>query len=313
MSARQVFLNQHAIDDKDIHFLAQDMSPRRYHRLTNNNLLLMESPSDVLVAYHHVAHILLNLGLRVPRIVAMEGEYALIEDWGDKTLTHLIQSCDDVKKLYEQAVKVLIQLHQACKKQPHVCESLKPYDARAMIEEAFLFPLWCAQSKLSEKALKKYQDIWSDLYASCPVIPQVLVLRDYHVDNIMLTPHGDLGVLDFQDALWGPCVYDLTSLLEDARMDVDSDIVNHCLALYPALMGITPDEWKQYKLAYDIWGLGRHLKILGVFNRYAKKFGNPSKLIHVPRVWNHVYRILDQALFEDLKKWMHQNNLSGSF
>lgn len=312
MLVRQLFLDRYDIACRDVHFLAQDMSPRRYHRIKNKNLLLMEGPSDVLAAYHHIGGVLLNLGARVPRIVALEEGHALIDDWGDKTLTNLISGHHDVEALYHQAVHVLVRLHKACKEQRHVCDDLNPYDAATMVEEAALFPVWSSSSQPSEEALQEYKEIWSSLHALCPVTPYVLVLRDYHVDNIMLTPHGDLGILDFQDALWGPCIYDLTSLLEDARVDVAANIVSSCLELYSASMAITPDAWKEYRLAYDVWGLGRHLKILGVFNRYAKKFNNPSKLIHLPRVWKHVNRILENPLFLDLKHWMEKNDLKGS-
>lgn len=303
---KKQFLEAQGIGLDDVHFLAQDMSPRQYYRLKDKGLLLMEGPHETLVQFVHIATLLNRLGATVPRVVAFEGEHAMIEDWGDDTLTKLLQQGFDAAVLYREAVDTLVSLHKACLANPDVSQHLQPYDASAMVGEAMLFSEWCFDEPLSENAKRHYQNIWESLWRRCPPTPQVLVLRDYHVDNLMRTPGGKLGLLDFQDALWGACVYDLTSLLEDARTDVPSNVVEASLQQYKQAMGFDDSAWKDVLLAYNIWGLGRHLKILGVFTRYAKKQGNTSKLVHLPRVWGHVNRLLKEDVFADLKVWMRE-------
>lgn len=304
LASRKQFLDNHGVAENNICFLAQDMSPRTYYRLPDQGVLLMEGPHNTLLQFIHVAKLLQKLGAMTPNVIAFEGEHALIEDWGDHTYTRMLQQGSDMSSLYKEAVDVLINLHKACLNQPHLARELPPYNADAMTGEAMLFPAWCCDPQLPEDAKHEYQNIWQDLWQQCPTTPQVLVLRDYHVDNMMRTPKGQLGLLDFQDALWGPCVYDLTSLLEDARIDIPSDIVTAALAQYRQGMGMSDAVWHDIHLAYNIWGMGRHLKILGVFTRYAKKHGNASKLIHIPRVWGHIDRLLEDDIFQELKRWI---------
>lgn len=303
MPAQKLFLNAHNFNLSDVHFLAQDMSPRRYHRLLNKGFLLMESPPEVLLSYTHVAKILTHLGTRVPLIKVQDGERAIIEDWGDNTLTNLLSQGHDAAKLYHQAIEVLVHLHKASAHQPQDT-ALDTYHGEIMVQEALLFSQWCSDTALPQKALDDYQHIWQKLYEQCPSTPKVVVLRDYHVDNIMRTPQNDFGVLDFQDALWGPCMYDVTSLLQDARVDIPAPIVAGCLQQYRTAMQLSEPDWNDHLASYTLWGLGRHLKILGVFTRYAKKAGNTSKLVHIPRVWSYVDRAIQNPVFDELRAWM---------
>lgn len=305
--AKKQFLDAHGVGSHEVCFLAQDMSPRRYHRLNNRGLLLMEGPHETLLPFVHVAGLLRQLGATVPTVVAFEGDYALIEDWGDNTLTELFRQGDDVAVLYCEAVDTLLSLQKACLQHPQTAQQLKPYDEATMISETMLFTEWCFDEPLSESAKREYEALWRDLWKKCPPTPQVVVLRDYHVDNIMRTPSGLLGLLDFQDALWGTCMYDLTSLLEDARFDVPPAVVEASMQQYKQGMGFDEDAWQDALLAYNIWGLGRHLKILGVFTRYAKRQGNATKLIHLPRVRGYINRILEESVFFELKTWMQEN------
>lgn len=305
------FLAKNNIQLDYVAFLAQDMSPRRYYRIANQNTLLMEGPVETLKRYTEVAAILNNMGAPAPKVFDQDGMYALIEDWGDDTVTQLIKRGSPAKPLFHQAIDVIVKLHKSCLQKPHVSHHFDTYDFESFLAEALIFLDWFEDKPIEGSAWADYEHIWQNLWNSCPITPSVIVLRDYHVDNIMQTPRGDLGLLDFQDALWGPCIYDLMSLLEDARFDISPDIEADCLAYYKAAMNIDDANWTQYLQAYRIWGVGRHLKILGVFTRYAKFHKNNSKLIHIPRVKSYIQRIVNSdPQFCELKNWLSQHTPS---
>ena len=123
-----------------------------------------------------------------------------------------------------------------------------------------------------------------------------LVLRDYHVDNLMLLPGRDgvrgCGLLDFQDALSGPASYDLASLLEDARRDVPATLraamTERYLAAFPEIDG------GAFRRSAAILAAQRNAKIIGIFTRLARRDGKPRYLRHIPRVW----RLLENGLRE---------------
>jgi len=147
---------------------------------------------------------------------------------------------------------------------------------------------------LTEAQRDEYLDLWRTLLPQAALTDATLVLRDYHVDNLMLLPDRcgvqGCGLLDFQDAVCGPPSYDLVSLLEDARRDTPAELCRQMteryLAAFPAL-----DRTAFLKSA-AILAAQRNCKILGIFTRLWKRDGKPRYLVHLPRVW----RLLEQDL-----------------
>jgi N-acetylmuramate 1-kinase len=136
-----------------------------------------------------------------------------------------------------------------------------------------------------------------------------LVLRDYHVDNLMLLPDRSgvqgCGLLDFQDAVCGPPSYDLVSLLEDARRDVPADLrrqmTEHYLAAFPAF------DRAAFLRSAAIFAAQRNCKILGIFTRLWKRDGKPRYLIHIPRIWRLLEEELAHPALDPVARWLDRH------
>jgi hypothetical protein len=175
---------------------------------------------------------------------------------------------------------------------------LPPYDAERFLAEAALLVDWYAPAALGEPLTEarraEYLDLWRTLLPQASVPGDTLVLRDYHIDNLMLLPDRSgvqgCGLLDFQDAVCGPPSYDLVSLLDDARRDVPADLrrrmTERYIAAFPSL------DRAAFLESAAILAAQRNCKILGIFTRLWKRDGKPRYLVHIPRIW----RLLDQEL-----------------
>jgi aminoglycoside/choline kinase family phosphotransferase len=133
----------------------------------------------------------------------------------------------------------------------------------------------------------------------------VMVLRDYHADNLMVLPDGSLGLLDFQDALAGHPAYDLVSLLQDARRDVSPDLEEAMLERYCKAAGI-PDP-NAFRAHYEVLGAQRNVKILGIFTRLWKRDGKPFYPTMHPRIWNYLERNLRHPAVAPVRAWFDAN------
>jgi aminoglycoside/choline kinase family phosphotransferase len=145
-----------------------------------------------------------------------------------------------------------------------------------------------------------YRAAWQAALAPIAGDRSTTVLRDYHAENIMLLPDGALGLLDFQDALAGHPLYDLVSLLQDARRDVSEAVEAAMIARYAARRPFDP-------AAYALLGAQRNAKILGIFTRLWKRDGKPRYLAFQPRMWGYLERDLAHPALEPVKAWFDAN------
>jgi hypothetical protein len=282
--------------------LAGDASFRRYYRLGENGrrAVLMDAPppEEDIVPYVAVAQMLRRLGFSAPEVFAEDraGGFLLIEDFGDDTYTRLLERGADEPALYSLAVDTLVDLQRAV--EARGSPDLPPYDAERFLAEAALLVDWYAPAALGEPLTEarraEYLDLWRTLLPQASVPGDTLVLRDYHIDNLMLLPDRSgvqgCGLLDFQDAVCGPPSYDLVSLLDDARRDVPADLrrrmTERYIAAFPSL------DRAAFLESAAILAAQRNCKILGIFTRLWKRDGKPRYLVHIPRIW----RLLDQEL-----------------
>jgi hypothetical protein len=137
----------------------------------------------------------------------------------------------------------------------------------------------------------------------------VLVLRDYHVDNLMVLPGGGLGLLDFQDALAGHAAYDLVSLLQDARRDVSPELEEAMIDRFAAAANVADREL--FRAHYEILGAQRNTKILGIFTRLWKRDGKVHYLALQPRVWSYLERNLAHPALAPVRDWFDANVPEG--
>ena len=180
-----------------------------------------------------------------------------------------------------------------------------------LLSEAALLTDWFVPAAigcpLSADAIQEYQDNWRRLISLPVNIPDSLVLRDYHVDNLMRlddrTGIAACGLLDFQDAVAGPVTYDLVSLIEDARRDVSPAIAEVVKERYlAAFPGLDPD---QFNLSMAVLGAQRHAKVIGIFTRLCVRDNKQIYLGHIPRVWRLLEAACDHPDLELMRQWIN--------
>lgn len=307
---RDQFLQNHSLEPSQLAFLASDMSLRQYYRLRAPKRVLMDAPSpENPKQFIQVAEYLQHCGLRAPSILehCLENGFVLLEDFGDHTFTKILKKKPEKEEeLYHTSISVLKHLHQHALKKPKFIP-LYSLEKLLMETEVFIDWYWKAVTGEDPKPLLKqsFQNQWKKAFESCPSTPQSLVLRDFHVDNLMIIEGEEgikgCGLLDFQDALWGSVVYDVMSLLEDARRDITSTITEEMWQYF--LEDIPICQQQDYKTAATILGAGRHTKIIGVFTRYAMRQGRKDYLCHLPRLWKYLEKCFVIPELQDVKNW----------
>ncbi|MCH2066960.1 MAG: phosphotransferase [Shimia sp.] len=289
------------------HFdLAGDASARRYKRLelpNGNTAVLMDAPvegGNGTEQFANMAVYLTAKGLSAPKIylqVHSQG-LLLLEDLGDDLFARVIPNNPGTEvSLYTAAANVLTVLHQ------HTPPSgLRQMDAATLAE--MIEPLF---SWYVAGADRPWQQAWETFHnAIAPILkdrlgtPDVLVLRDYHAENLLWLPDrdgvGKVGLLDFQDALQGHKAYDLVSLLQDARRDVPVDVERQTKAHFVHNAGLDPQS---FDVAYALLGAQRNLRIVGVFARLCMHYGKPHYVDMIPRVYDLAMRNLRHPILKE--------------
>ena len=297
--------------------LAGDASFRRYYRVGGRGrcAVLMDAPppQEDVAPYIAVSRLLRQLGFSAPEVFAedrMRG-FLLIEDFGDDTYTRLLDRGADEPALYALAIDTLIELQRAVKTcgTPH----LPVYDAGRLLAEAVLLVDWYVPAALGKPLAAgprgEYLDLWRMVLPHAALPDDTLVLRDYHVDNLMLLPGRSgvqgCGLLDFQDAVCGPLSYDLISLLEDARRDVAAELrsamTERYLRAFPTL------DREAFLRSAAILAAQRNCKILGIFSRLWRRDGKPRYLAHLPRVWRLLEEDLAHPALTPIARWLDRH------
>lgn len=311
---REIFLKEAGWAGVDYPLLAGDASFRKYYRLRRGSegVVLMDAPppQENVRPFIKIAKFLVSHGFSAPCIYAQDVEngFLLIEDLGDDTYTALLNKGHDERALYKLATDVLIDLHKDVTELP---SGLTCYDEDLLSTESLLLVDWWAKAVLGDEGLKVsaregYIHAWQGCFKRVQKQPQVLVLRDFHVDNLLLLPAraemAACGLLDFQDAVAGSGLYDLMSLLEDARRDIDLGLIDEMKMRYNrAFKDLDRDE---FEAVFAILAAQRHAKVIGIFTRLALRDGKPLYLKHIPRVWRLFERALTHPALTEVKTWV---------
>lgn len=310
-----LLFTQHNKEAPPLTFLAGDMSLRRYYRFWEGEqpYVLMDAPlPENPQRFCEVADFLYSFGLSAPRVLQrdLDQGYLILEDLGDQTFTWCLNNGYDPEPLYQLAIDVLIDLHKRVRELPF---TLELYSISSLLQEVEVFLDWYWPqhfgAKIDNSKKIEVMSLWVDVFEQALISPLSLVLRDFHVDNLIwLDKRQGLqrcGLLDFQDAVWGPKVYDVVSLLEDARRDLSPLLVDGLWKrYYAAFPGESAEElWA----AATILSAGRHLKIIGVFTRFYVRNGKPHYLTHIPRVWRLFHQCLEHPGLFAIKQWFHEH------
>jgi aminoglycoside/choline kinase family phosphotransferase len=316
------FLARYGWADAERRPLASDASFRHYVRLVRNGegAMLMDAPPprENVRPFVRVARLLRQLGFSAPDVFAADEEAGLLllEDLGDETYTRALASGGDEAALYALATDLLIALHRRFEKP--MAAAIPTYDDDRLLSEAALLVDWylpAVRGAPTPPALRAdYLDRWRETFSTARAVMETFVLRDYHVDNLMLLPGRDgiaaCGLLDFQDAVIGPATYDLVSLLEDARRDVPADLAARMIARYlDAFPAIDRDA---FLASYAILGAQRSAKIVGIFTRLDCRDGKPIYLKHIERVWRWLEGDLGHPVLADLRAWFDRELPPGT-
>lgn len=300
IAARTFALHHLALSDADFAPASADASFRRYFRVTHGaqSWVVMDAPPERedCKPFLHVAQLMLDAGLNGPRVIAADltQGYLLLSDLGRQTLLHVLDA-SNADALFTAAIDALVQWQRSSRE-----GLLPPYDAALLARELALFPDWYVARHLGRTLTPEQQGWWDEtcqvLIARALAQPSVFVHRDYMPRNLMVSEPMP-GVLDFQDAVYGPISYDVVSLFKDAFASWPAERVavwrkQYWDAARAARLPV-PSDYAEFVRDFDLMGLQRHLKVLGIFARINYRDGKPHYLADTPRFIRYVREVVD--------------------
>jgi aminoglycoside/choline kinase family phosphotransferase len=293
---------------------SSDASFRRYFRLDvlshlqaehGATLIVMDAPPERenVPAFVRVAELFGAAGVSVPKIVAQDLQqgFLLLSDLGNTTFLQNL-NLDTASLMYAEALEALLKIQQ--RSQPGV---LPEYDRAFLLRELNLFPEWYIGKHLgvtlTAQQRSQLDGVFDALLANITAQQQVYVHRDFHSRNLMVLDEGNPGIIDFQDALYGPMTYDIASLLRDAYIQWDEELVLDWVIRYwqrarELGLPVNPDIDAFYR-DFEFTALQRHLKILGIFTRLYHRDGKAGFLGDLPTVLDYVRRTANR--YRELK------------
>ena len=283
---------------------SEDASLRSYWRThgANGSAIVMDAPppeNEKLAAWLDIDARLRAAGLHAPQVLAenREAGFVLMEDLGTRLFLHEL-SDSSVGHLYSQALDALFAMQTRVN-----ARDLPPYDEQRLMTELELMPAWFLQKHLNVTIECDEWDVielaFRRLIDNALVQPRAYLHRDFHSRNLLIVPDNSPGIIDLQDALLGPLTYDLVSLLRDCYIEWDESRVYawaeaHRLRLREAGVLDAKIDMQHWRRWFDLMGLQRHVKVLGIFCRLWYRDGKRGYLNDLPRVWRYVRRVASQ-------------------
>jgi len=322
-------------------FLEGDASSRRYELLRRDNRteILMDMPArpdgpPVLDGkpYSAVAHLAEDIraviavtrelrarGYSAPAIHAFDipKGLAIIENLEGAVFGRMVLAGEDMREPMRTAVEVLAAMAgrawpASVKIDGGYTHAVPPYDEHAQLIEVDLLPSWfwpyLHGIEVPERLRAGFAEAWREVLPLARRAPAVWTLRDYHSPNLIWLPDRQglqrVGLIDTQDCVLGDPAYDLASMLQDARVDLDPELTAGLFDHYCELRAAAPEfDRESFAAAYAILGAQRATKILGIFARLSKRDGKHGYLKHMPRVSGYLETNLQHPALHRLKKW----------
>ncbi|MEM7280183.1 MAG: phosphotransferase [Pseudomonadota bacterium] len=285
----------------DVRPASEDASFRRYFRVSRpgeESLILMDAPPDKegLGPFVDICARLDRAGLHVPRVIEKDQQqgFLLLTDLGRTPYLSALTP-QNVDGLYRDALSALVEMQQITD-----LSGIPPYNEAQLRTEMDLFSDWFLPKHLGLDPVSYREDlaaVHNLLVANALAQPQVFVHRDYHSRNLMVC-HPNPGILDFQDAMVGPVTYDLVSLLKDCYIQWGEAQIEDWVAGFLAakqsrgqLAEVAMSDFREW---FDLMGLQRHMKAIGIFSRLNYRDGKPQYLNDIPRTLDYVQRVAAQ-------------------
>ncbi len=281
-----------------------DASFRQYFRVTDKNdnktYIVMDAPPEKEDSrpFLLVTDLIRRAKVNAPNIIAVDAKqgFLLLDDLGTRPYLNELNN-DTAEKLYIDAIEALLKLQ-------NIYGMLPAYNAKILLAEMDLFETWYLNRHLNIELGKTQKAVLNNVFKfliqNAEEQPQVFVHRDFHSRNLMITDKNNPGVIDYQDAVFGPISYDLVSLFKDCYIEWPREKIEHWLDHY--LARLTPHRFiEKHTLVrwFDLMGVQRHLKILGIFARLNYRDGKPQYLNDLPLTLKYIIDACER--YDELK------------
>ena len=308
------FLESNQIKEKKIKAISSDASFRKYFRVADK-ILMDADPTlvDDLDAFINIDNLLIGISLNAPKIYSIDKEngFLLLEDLGDNLFSKVLNANNE-ESLYKKAIDILIYLHDRNINQFSKNNLIENYSDEKLISESELFIEWYIKShlsiKINENQINEFKEIFSKIITSLKLKHNTLVLRDFHVDNLVLqlSKSGlcQVGLLDFQDAVLGQSSYDLISLIEDVRRPISSGLKTSLIKYFIDATGYDSMQLDNEMAFYSVQ---RNLKILGIFCRLSIRDQKSQYMKFNDNAWQFINNNLKNPLMIDIYEWLKLN------
>ncbi len=322
MDSRLISLQNWLHDHTEINVIklepaSEDASFRRYFRIfdESGSYIAMDAPPEheTIDAFLAIAKLLADIGLHAPQIHYSNAElgFIVLEDLGAQT--YLSELGEHHQALYADAIDALIKLQSidlAAVSNASI-ENIPSYDGPKLAQEMDLFRTWFLERHLENYPYEAAHAVWlmtkQFLISECVHQPQVLVHRDFHSRNLMICQDNSPGVIDFQDMVIGPIAYDLASIFKDCYIEWPREQQLDWLRQYHNALASKFDypifSFEQLLRWYDLSGLQRHLKVLGIFCRLHYRDAKTAYLNDLPLVARYVLDVLPR--YPELREFEH--------
>ncbi len=311
--------------DQQLTVVSGDASFRRYFRgsVGGRSWILVDAPPahENCRGFVAVARRLLMEGVNVPVVHAVDYEqgFMCLSDLGDNLLWDALRQADteQAAEHYRRAMRELL-LIQRCEPGPGF--DLPPYDAALLMREMGLFREWFCGGLMSLDLSQSEEQLLADTFDylrdAALAQPRVCVHRDYHSRNLMLIEGQPPGVLDFQDAVWGPLTYDLVSLLKDCYVAWPATQVKQWALEFRDMLAhetkVPELAEDAFLLGFDLMGAQRHLKAIGIFARLCLRDGKPRYLEDIPRTLSYLREVaLAEPRLATFAAWLDARIMPG--
>ncbi len=314
------FIEHAGWGDATRHNMGADMGLRRYERLMRSNgtaLFMDMSRAGVLEtglkAYMNVAEFFNEQGINVPEVYGhdLSTGLSLIEDLGGVSFGAALKSGTPKEDIYRIATEVLVKIDRSAKENVLSLNGYEDTLIRKRLSQFVDYYMPFGAGRMTTQADQdEFQNVLAEIEKNIPPCPMAICHADYHLENLMWQPdvEGGYGLIDFQDAFWGPQPYDLLNLLEDARVSVPDDIKTAMKAKY--CEGMSAEEKEAFDAWYVYMSAHFHCRVIGLFIKFSKENNGTEFLQHIPRLQNYLKNNLKNPILSPLKDFIDKHKIS---